>query len=81
MRFFLFLYFRYKVYNAFPKNELENSYLQELEKNPQFDFWSKINKAGNPVSIMVPPKFQEEFENYLTVHDINFETIIENVER
>ncbi|XP_044252922.1 carboxypeptidase B-like [Tribolium madens] len=71
----------YKVYTVSPTTELQNAYLQELESSPDFDFWSKINKVGAPVVIMVASNVQKPFENYLTRHNINFVVTIENVER
>ncbi|EFA01360.1 carboxypeptidase B [Tribolium castaneum] len=71
----------FKVYKVLPKTELQNAYLQELESSPDFDFWSKLNKVGAPVVIMVAPNVQKAFESYLTRHEIEFELTIENVER
>lgn len=48
--------------------------------NKEYDFWSKINKVGHPVTVMVSPKVRHEFEAYLTENKIPFNVQIENVE-
>lgn len=71
----------YKVYKFVTKTDLQNKYLQSLEAIPDFDFWSKINKVGSPVTAMVPPRFQTKFEDYLKINNLDFSVEVENVER
>ncbi|EFA09249.1 carboxypeptidase B [Tribolium castaneum] len=69
----------YKVYKFVTKTHLQNVYLQSLEAIPDFDFWSKINTVGNPVTVMVPPRFQTKIEDYLKLNNLEFSIEIENV--
>lgn len=79
---FIKLYIRrYKVYKVTSKTEVENEYLKALQQNSEYDFWSKLNKVGHPVTIMASPKVQDEFEAYLTENNIPFNLEIENVEK
>ncbi|RZC35009.1 Peptidase M14 and/or Propep M14 domain containing protein [Asbolus verrucosus] len=70
----------YKVYKVVPKTEVENQYLKAMQLSKDFDFWSKINKVGNPVVVMVSPKAQSKFEEYLKISKIEYNVQIENVE-
>jgi hypothetical protein len=64
-----------------PKTEIENVYLNSLASSADFDFWSTINKVGNPVTVMASPKVQRMFEDYLKTNNLEYNVEIENVER
>jgi murein tripeptide amidase MpaA len=70
----------YKVYKVVPKTEIENVYLNSLASSADFDFWSTINKVGNPVTVMASPKVQRMFEDYLKTNNLEYNVEIENVE-
>lgn len=71
----------YKVYEVQPKSFEENKALQDLQSNGEYDFWTDINKVGNPVLIMVSPQNQYAFQNYLLANGISNNIIINNVEK
>ncbi|KAJ3660729.1 hypothetical protein Zmor_005165 [Zophobas morio] len=71
----------YKVYKVTAKTEAENDFLRELELNPEFDFWSKVNKIGKPVTIMASTSVQSEFEQSLLRNEIDYSVEIQNVQK
>ncbi|RZC35010.1 Peptidase M14 and/or Propep M14 domain containing protein [Asbolus verrucosus] len=75
-----YMFFSYTVYEVTAKNEATNEFLRHLQSNKEFDFWSKINKVGKPVSVMTSPKVQNEFEKYLSSHGIEYRVQIEDVQ-
>ncbi|KAJ3660726.1 hypothetical protein Zmor_005162 [Zophobas morio] len=70
----------YKVYKLVPQTEVQRAYLNSLAASPDFDFWSKIDRLGNPVTVMVSPRWQRRFEGHLKVNNIDYEVVIEDVE-
>lgn len=50
-----------------------------FQNNKEYDFWSKLNKVGRPVTIMASSRVQNEFEEYLAQHEIIYEIEIDNV--
>ncbi|KAJ3629057.1 hypothetical protein MTP99_013480 [Tenebrio molitor] len=71
----------YKVYKIFAKTESENVFLRHLESDPRYDFWSRINKVGKPVTVMASPEVQNELEQYLLSHKMDHSLEIDNVQR
>lgn len=71
----------YKVYEVQPKSFEENKALEALKSKEEYDFWTDINKVGNPVLIMVSPQNQYAFQNYLLANGISNNVIIDNVEK
>lgn len=74
-------FFSYKVYKLFPKSKLHNKYLTSLKSNDEYDFWSEINKVKKPVTLMVSPKVQNNFELNLTKLELKYELLINNLQR
>ena len=72
---------RYKVYKIVTKTEAEAALLRTFESNENFDFWSSINKVGKPISVMVAPNAQSQFEFILKTTKMHFSVEIEDVER
>ncbi|KAJ8922112.1 hypothetical protein NQ315_004046 [Exocentrus adspersus] len=70
----------YKVYQVTPRTRVEADLLREFEEDIHFDFWSEIRAVDFPVDIMVAPGAQEEFEDFLDNQNLEYTTIIENVE-
>ena len=69
------------MYKVTAKTEAENDFLRELELNPEFDFWSKVNKIGKPVTIMASTSVQIEFEQSLLRNEIDYSVEIQNVQK
>jgi hypothetical protein len=69
------------VYKISAKTESENVFLRHLESDPRYDFWSRINKVGKPVTVMASPEVQNELEQYLLSHKIDHSLEIDNVQR
>lgn len=71
-------YEKFKVYSVVSETlgDIEN--LRFWERSQQIDFWSLpgINKT---TSILVDPRLQPEFEEFLSNENFNYEILIENV--
>jgi len=76
-----FSYEGYKVYRAHPANEHQVQVLESLSKNNHFDFWSSPRSVGKPVDIMVDPHAYLSLASFLDRNSIQFEILIDNVER
>lgn len=71
----------YKTYRVTPTTIEQANSLKTLEKLFELDFWSTLRSLNKPVDVMVKPKFQSSFEYMLHMHNIKYETLIEDVER
>lgn len=63
-----------------PKTLDEAKILKEFEDDVNFDFWSDIRALNLPVDIMVSPVAQGDFENFLSSENIDYTTLIDDVE-
>lgn len=75
------LLFSYKVWSVTPRSVDQGKLLLQWEENESIDFWEQISRTGQSSRIMAAPDIQLQFENFLKDNDINYELIIENVER
>lgn len=55
--------------------------LKTFENNAYFDFWSSLRRVDSPVDVMVNPVAQDMFEDSLQTYHIEYETLIENVQK
>lgn len=63
-----------------PSTVSEANILKQFEDDENFDFWSEIRSLNSPVDIMVSPKAQLDFENFLDIEGIDYTIFIEDVE-
>lgn len=77
----IFYNFRYKVWSVTPLTDDHGKLLKQWEDNESIDFWEEISRKGRSSDIMVAPKIQIEFEDFLKDNGIAYELIIDNVER
>lgn len=73
------LYDHFKVYSVSCDSTASNmEILKFWEHHPKIDFWSRpgINKTNH---ILVDPRMQTEFEEFLSHENFNYEILIENV--
>lgn len=73
--------FSYKVWSVTPRSEHQGNLLKQYEDHESVDFWEQISRNGKSSRIMAAPDTQIEFENFLKENHIDYELIIENVER
>lgn len=71
---------RYKVYQVQPATEEQVKVIKQLETQDDLDFWSDLRHIDEPVHIMVPPAKHQEFAAFLQSHEIEFSTMIEDVQ-
>uniref|UniRef100_V5GRX6 Zinc carboxypeptidase A 1 n=1 Tax=Anoplophora glabripennis TaxID=217634 RepID=V5GRX6_ANOGL len=75
-----FSYDGYKAYSVTPKTLGQAKILKEFEDDEHFDFWSEFRALNSSVDVMVSPKAQLDFENFLSSEGIDYTIFIENVE-
>lgn len=79
---YIILFFSYKVYKTFPLNEEHAALLKNLQDNVDvLDFWSELRSLEEPVDIMVPPEYQNEFVQFLQSNNIPFNAMVDDVQR
>lgn len=69
------------MWSVTPRSEEQGNLLKQWEDNQSIDFWEQISRKGKPSRIMAAPGSQIQFENFLKEYNIDYELIIENVER
>lgn len=69
------------MYSVTPTTLNHESYLQLLQKNSQFDFWSDGWQLNQNVDVMVSAEAQSLFERQLQDYGVEYSVIIDNVER
>ncbi|XP_030028978.2 zinc carboxypeptidase-like [Manduca sexta] len=73
-------YENYKVYNVYPKSELDVERLNGL-KNEEYDFWTDVVTVGNPARIMVSPAQDASFVSYMRSVGLAANVSIPNVKK
>lgn len=68
----------FKVYSVSYARQSDVENIKFWEHNPRVDFWSSpgVNKTNH---ILVDPKRQREFEEFLSFEKFNYGILIENV--
>lgn len=61
-------------------SENQRTALRTWEDSSDVDFWEPLSPNAKPIRIMVAPKTQESFKQFLVANQIQNELIIENVE-
>lgn len=69
------------MWSVTPRSEHQGNLLKQYEDHESIDFWEQISRKGKSSRIMAAPDTQIEFENFLKENHIDYELIIENVER
>lgn len=69
------------MWSVTPGSEDQGNLLKQWDDNESVDFWEQISRKGKSSRIMVAPDTQLQFEMFLTQNNIEYELIIENVER
>lgn len=69
------------MWSVTPRSEEQGNLLRQWEDNESIDFWENISRTGKSSRIMAAPDSQILFENFLKENGIDYELIIENVER
>jgi len=72
-------YHDFQVFRAFPQHDCDFEFLQQLNSQGLYDFWTELRR-GHPVDIMVPPAVQSSFTRQLTLKGIQHEIMISNVQ-
>ncbi|XP_013865725.1 carboxypeptidase A5 [Austrofundulus limnaeus] len=72
----------HQVLRIVPKNDVQLSLIKELEKMIEFelDIWMGVTDAFSPVDIRVPSHTLHSFKSYLENFNINYSTMIENLQ-
>merc|ERR1719219_2463482 len=71
----------FKVYRARPTEKYQSDFLEELQVSSKFyDFWTKV-RLGRTVDIMAAPGMGLLLETELQNQDINYDVMIEDVQR
>ncbi|GJQ71036.1 hypothetical protein Trydic_g946 [Trypoxylus dichotomus] len=71
----------YVVYSVTPKSPRDSAILQEIYDSGKFDFWSKSKAVNHPVHVMVSPDLQETFISTIEKFRMDYEILIEDVEK
>uniref|UniRef100_A0A336MC79 Zinc carboxypeptidase A 1 n=1 Tax=Culicoides sonorensis TaxID=179676 RepID=A0A336MC79_CULSO len=74
----------YKIYEVTPQTDSEVEALSKLDKNADnygLDFFRHDKIPGHPAEVMVEPKSQSAFENFLQQNDIEFKVLVQNLQR
>lgn len=74
-------FYRYKVYQIIPRAEEDAHFLRALNDAPEFDFWAQPRALNASVTVMVSPEAQASFVSDLRARNMDFDVLIENVER
>ena len=69
----------FQVFRISPKDEAEVEFLRSLEARPMYDFWTR-GRLGGSTDIMVPPKYVLQLVAELTEQNIEYSTMISNVQ-
>lgn len=78
---FIQVFFRYKVYEVVPKSLDEAELIHDFSDDINFDFWSEVRALDTPVDVMVAPSAQYAFEDILNSKNIEYTTLIDDVEK
>lgn len=75
------MYYSYKVYRIQPSGDEQLKLLLDIKNHSELDFWSPLRRDGQPVDVMVNPEGEDWFVGLLKKNTIQFEILIDNVER
>ncbi|MED6266064.1 hypothetical protein CHARACLAT_031832, partial [Characodon lateralis] len=72
----------HQVLRIVPKNEVQLSLLKNLEEMIEFelDIWKGVTGVSFPVDVRVPPHTLQFFKSYLESHDLEYSTMIEDIQ-
>ncbi|MEQ2273328.1 Multifunctional pyrimidine synthesis protein CAD, partial [Xenotaenia resolanae] len=72
----------HQVLRIVPKNEVQLSLLKNLEEMIEFelDIWKGVTGVSFPVDVRVPPHTLQFFKSYLKSHDLEYSTMIEDIQ-
>jgi len=70
----------FKVIRALPQHMADVERIRGMMNQPIYDFWTEVI-LNKPVDIMVPPTHTEEIENNFVKEGIQFEILIQDIQR
>lgn len=71
----------YQVFHVTPQSASDAEFLASFDGLEGFDFWEQISSAAKPIRIMVAPTKIDTFVGALKANRMNFNLIIDNVEK
>lgn len=69
------------MYDVTPQNEQQADILKTFKDSDDFDFWSELRKPGYATTIMISPEAQDRFIATLEANQLQYENVIEDVEK
>lgn len=74
-------YDNFKVHRVIPQTDEQLIALQNLEQSGRgLSFWTEASRVMAPVDIMVSPNEERIFKDFMLIHRLDVEVLIDNVQ-